>query len=199
MRTRKLELGTRNLIGARVTQLRLARGMKQVELLAQLQLRGVDLSIPALSLLEGQRRPVSDIELYALAEILGVSADELLGRTSVEHGAFMDYYAIGQRVRKFRTSQHLSQEQLAEPVNISTTHMSHIETGNTKLSLQVFCDLASALHVSADDLLFDGRPSGKAVCTQEIANLLSRCSPSQAQVLKDLLFAAKQSMDSYMP
>lgn len=83
MRTRKLGLGTRNLIGARVTQLRLARGMKQVELLAQLQLRGVDLSIPALSLLEGQRRPVSDIELYALAEILGVSADELLGRTSV--------------------------------------------------------------------------------------------------------------------
>ena len=80
MRTRKLELGTRNLIGARVTQLRLARGMKQVELLAQLQLRGVDLSIPALSLLEGQRRPVSDIELNALAEILGVSADELLGR-----------------------------------------------------------------------------------------------------------------------
>ena len=88
MRTRKLELGTRNLIGARVTQLRLARGMKQVELLAQLQLRGVDLSIPALSLLEGQRRPVSDIELYALAEILGVSADELLGRTSVKHGGF---------------------------------------------------------------------------------------------------------------
>ena len=81
MRTRKLELGTRNLIGARVTQLRLARGMKQVELLVQL--RGVDLSIPALSLLEGQRRPVSDIELCALAEILGVSADELLGRTSV--------------------------------------------------------------------------------------------------------------------
>lgn len=50
-------------------------------------------------------------------------------------GAFMDYYAIGQRVRKFRKSQNLSQEQLAELVNISTTHMSHIETGNTKLSL----------------------------------------------------------------
>ena len=111
----------------------------------------------------------------------------------------MDYYAIGQRVRRFRKAQNLSHEQLAEMVNISTTHMSHIETGNTKLSLQVFCDLASALHVSADDLLFDGRPSGKAVCTQEIANLLSRCSPSQAQDLKDLLFAAKQSMDSYMP
>ena len=80
MRTRKLELGTQNLIGARVTQLRLARGMKQTELLAQLQLRGIDLSIPALSLLEGQHRPVLDTELNALADILCVTADELLGR-----------------------------------------------------------------------------------------------------------------------
>lgn len=30
--------------------------------------------------LEGQKRPVSDIELAALADILGVSADWLLGR-----------------------------------------------------------------------------------------------------------------------
>ena len=58
----------------------------------------------------------------------------------------MDYYAIGQRVRRFRKAQNLSQEQLAELVNISTTHMSHIETGSTKLSLQVFGELAEALH-----------------------------------------------------
>ena len=81
MRKRKLALGDRNLVGARVTQARLARGMKQTGLLAQLQLAGVDLSVPALSLLEGQKRPVSDIELIALADILKVSPDWLLGRT----------------------------------------------------------------------------------------------------------------------
>ena len=80
MKIRKLELGDRNLIGARVTQARLAKGMKQVELLAKLQLAGVDISIPALSLLEGQKRPVSDIELNALADILEVPVDWLLGR-----------------------------------------------------------------------------------------------------------------------
>ncbi|MBQ2957926.1 MAG: XRE family transcriptional regulator [Clostridia bacterium] len=80
MKTRKLELGDRNLIGARVTLARKKIGMKQVELLAQLQLAGVDMSIPALSLLEGQKRPVSDIELNALADILNVSVDWLLGR-----------------------------------------------------------------------------------------------------------------------
>ena len=86
MKTRKLELGDRNLIGARVTQARNARGMKQVDLLAKLQLSGVDMSIPALSLLEGQKRPVSDIELNALADILHVSVDWLLGRESDHEG-----------------------------------------------------------------------------------------------------------------
>ena len=80
LKTRKLDLGDRNLIGARVTKARHNLNMKQVELLAKLQLAGVDMSIPALSLLEGQKRPVSDIELNALADILNVSVDWLLGR-----------------------------------------------------------------------------------------------------------------------
>ena len=79
MKTRKLELGDKNIVGARVTEARLARGMKQNELLARLQTAGVYLSTPALSLLEGQKRPVSDIELKALADILEVSVDWLLG------------------------------------------------------------------------------------------------------------------------
>lgn len=81
MRQRKLELGSKNLVGARVTEARQMRGMKQVELLARLQTRGIDISIPALSLLEGQKRPVTDIELAALSDILGVSVDWLLERT----------------------------------------------------------------------------------------------------------------------
>lgn len=80
MKTRKLELGDRNLIGSRVTKARLEQGMKQIDLLAKLQLAGIDMSVPALSLLEGQKRPVSDIELNALADILNVSVDWLLGR-----------------------------------------------------------------------------------------------------------------------
>lgn len=80
MKTRKLALGERNVVGVRVTERRKALNMKQVDLLAKLQTEGVDISIPALSLLEGQKRPVSDLEINALANILGVSADWLLGR-----------------------------------------------------------------------------------------------------------------------
>ena len=80
MKTRKLELGDRNIVGARVTEARKRLGMKQIELLYKLQLEGIEMSTPALSLLEGQKRPVSDIELNALSTVLKVSVDWLLGR-----------------------------------------------------------------------------------------------------------------------
>ena len=78
MKTRKLALGSRNIIGARVTEARLQRGMQQNELLARLQLSGIEISAPALSLLEGQKRPVFDFELVALAKALDVSIYWLL-------------------------------------------------------------------------------------------------------------------------
>ena len=80
MKTRKLALGDRNMVGKRVTEVRVRMGMKQVDLLAKLQTCGIEISIPALSLLEGQKRPVSDFELCALADVLHVSVDWLLGR-----------------------------------------------------------------------------------------------------------------------
>ena len=80
LKTRKLALGNRNIIGARVTEARLAQGILQKDLLARLQVAGVEISLPALSLLEGQKRPVSDIELKALSEILQVDARWLLGQ-----------------------------------------------------------------------------------------------------------------------
>jgi len=80
LKPRKLELGNKNIIGARVTEARKRLGMKQIELLAKLQLEGIEMSTPALSLLEGRKRPASDIELKALSEILKVSVDWLLGK-----------------------------------------------------------------------------------------------------------------------
>lgn len=54
--------------------------MKQIELLARLQLLGIEMSVPSLSLLEGQKRSVTDKELRAIADVLEVSVDWLLDR-----------------------------------------------------------------------------------------------------------------------
>ncbi len=78
MRLRSKPLGNKNLIGARVEAARKSQGMKQKELLAQLQVRGVDLNASGLSKLEGQIRFVTDQELLALSNILNVSVIWLL-------------------------------------------------------------------------------------------------------------------------
>ena len=78
MRIRKQSLGDRNVIGARVEQQRKAIGLKQKDLLTQLQINGIDLNASGLSKLEGQLRFVTDFELKALAEVLGMTVNELL-------------------------------------------------------------------------------------------------------------------------
>lgn len=67
------------MIGARIEQKRKELGMKQKELLARLQINGIELNSSGLSKLEGQLRSVSDFELVAIAKALDVSVDWLLG------------------------------------------------------------------------------------------------------------------------
>ena len=108
----------------------------------------------------------------------------------------MDYYKIGQKIRKIRKAHGLSQEELAEKVSISTTHMSHIETGNTKLSLPVFVDIAAALEVRTDDLL-DTAAATTSTSLDEIAAVLERCTAQEAKVIADVVKATKLSMDKH--
>ena len=110
----------------------------------------------------------------------------------------MDYYKIGQRIRKIRKAHGLSQEELAERVNISTTHMSHIETGNTKLSLPVLVDIATVLEVKTDDLLNYNSAVATSSALEDIAAVLDRCTATESKVIADIVRAAKLSMDKHL-
>ncbi len=110
----------------------------------------------------------------------------------------MDYYAIGQRIRKIRKAQGFSQETLAERAGISVTHMSHIETGNTKLSLPVLVDLAEILDVRTDDLLYDEIFAKRSSTIDEIVQILDTCTAQQLKIIKNILKAAKISLEQYL-
>ena len=109
----------------------------------------------------------------------------------------LDYIEIGKRIRKYRKTNGLSQDELAEMVNISTTHMSHIETANTKLSLLVCASIANALHVRIDDIIYDS-PSDYSKTKDEIMEELSDCNDSQIKALKDILVSSKIAIKKYL-
>lgn len=109
----------------------------------------------------------------------------------------MDYYEIGQRVRCARKAKGWSQEQLAEKINISVTHMSHIETGNTKLSLPVLVALSEVLDVRTDDLLFGKAPYNAAEAAAEFGVLLRGCSEKEAGLLLEITKSIISAMKQY--
>lgn len=67
----------------------------------------------------------------------------------------MDLGAIGSRIKMAREKQHLTQEDLAAIVDLSSTHISVIERGVKPPKLETFINIANALNVSADTLLQD--------------------------------------------
>ncbi len=67
----------------------------------------------------------------------------------------MDLSAIGSRIKAAREKKHLTQEDLAAIVDLSSTHISVIERGVKPPKLETFVKLANALEVSADSLLQD--------------------------------------------
>ncbi len=67
----------------------------------------------------------------------------------------MDLKAVGRRIKAARERAGLTQEDLAERANLSTTHISCIERGVKPPKLDTFVVIANALNVSSDVLLQD--------------------------------------------
>ena len=77
MKPRKQTYGNKNLVGKNIERLRKEKGIKQKDIIAQIQVMGCDMNPTSYSKLEGQIRNVTDKELYVIAKILGVQIEEL--------------------------------------------------------------------------------------------------------------------------
>lgn len=99
----------------------------------------------------------------------------------------MNQKAIGQRIKKAREKKHLTQEQLAELVDLSPMHISVIERGAKPPKLETLINIANALGVSADTLLQDVIDNRIKAVSSEAADLLGQLSPEeQRRVLSAL-------------
>ena len=112
----------------------------------------------------------------------------------------IDYKAIGVRIKRFRGEQKLSQEKLAELVDISVPHMSNIETGKTKLSMQVLVDLSNALNATPDELLLGHASAPDKVCytsRETIHQELEDCTTAQVAMIEEMIISTKRGLRQY--
>lgn len=91
----------------------------------------------------------------------------------------IDFAKIGQRIKTARIEKGLSQGELGELVGCSNNHMSHVEVGQTKVSLTMLMKLSVVLEKDFDYFLLDTQYVRQdRVIDSEILAKMKRCSPA---------------------
>lgn len=106
----------------------------------------------------------------------------------------IDYADIGQRIKAKRTEKGMTQEKLSELVGIGPSHMSHIESGSTVPSFEVFIAILNALNCSADELLCRETKKSKPLLNSWLSELVADCDPTEIKIVSDTVTALLQTL-----
>lgn len=91
-----------------------------------------------------------------------------------------DINEIGRNIRKYRKMAGLNQAQLAERVNVTSQHISHVENGYTCPSISLLVDIANALKTDMNALFGNNiKYNHKETLQDEMAALLSTADEKQ--------------------
>ena len=97
----------------------------------------------------------------------------------------INFEKIGQKLKKIRISKGLTQEYIANMVDVNTSHISNIENNRVKISLPTLVNVCNALDTTVDYILADEYKNPSTVIEHEILKELQNCSPeTQKQILK---------------
>ena len=109
----------------------------------------------------------------------------------------LDYLSIGKRIKRYRTDKKMSQEELSQKVFVNYEHISRIESGKVKLSLELLVLIADTLNVSADDLLFDQLKHPSSPVGTELYDLLLDCNNDEKAILTKTVKFLKATLVEY--
>ncbi len=98
----------------------------------------------------------------------------------------LDYNKLGARIRELRLYQKMTQERLAENVNVTSKHISNIENGVSKVSVETLINIANSLNTTMDYILQDSISCDGSI-EKEISNLLKDCSKEKKERLIEYL------------
>ena len=101
----------------------------------------------------------------------------------------MDCISLGKRIKAARKQAGLTQEDLADRLGMSTTHISVIERGVKPPKLDTFVRLANVLNVSADNLLQDVVSNSQLSAANELADSIMQLPPQERTKLLNIIRA----------
>ena len=109
-------------------------------------------------------------------------------------GIELNYLELGRRIRRCRKEARMTQEQLAEHINMATSNISHIERATTQVSLPSLVKIANVLNVSLDQLVCDSLPVSDSYLEKDIAEFIKGCTTKEKKIVRNIIEATVNSL-----
>lgn len=107
----------------------------------------------------------------------------------------LNYVQIGKRIQNYRKEKKITQEQLANMVDLSVPQISYIENGKSGLSLESLVNIATALDASVDNILFGYKVKSSDRFYDYYTNLMTGCSDSNKEIIIETSQALKKALE----
>ncbi len=95
-----------------------------------------------------------------------------------------DFLPIGQAIKKAREKKELTREQLAELLDITPRHLQAIENEGQHPSFQLFVQLITIFHISADQYIFSDKQIDKTSLRRQVDTLLDAFNDKELTVIE---------------
>ena len=98
----------------------------------------------------------------------------------------LNYKSLGKRIKIARIKADMTQDRLSTMLDMSPSHMSNIETGSTRISLTALVNIANALGVTVDDLIYDSVVHARPQLERDIQQIVDSCDDYELRVVKEV-------------
>lgn len=98
----------------------------------------------------------------------------------------LDYNIIGERLKQARKAKNLTQENLAEKLDVSIAYLSRIERGDALLNLKRLSQICEILDVSEGEILNGTSLKSSSYLSQDFSDLIKNCPPEKLRLIYDI-------------
>ena len=98
----------------------------------------------------------------------------------------LDYTLIGERIKLARAKKKLTQENLAEKLDVSVPYLSRIECGDAFINLKRLNQICEILGVTEGEILNGVSTTSSNYLSENFASLLNNCSPEKSKLIYNI-------------
>lgn len=95
----------------------------------------------------------------------------------------LDFNIIGQRLKEARNKKNITQQELAEIIDVSVPFLSKVERGKNHINLKRLSEICSILGVSEGYILNGASNCSKIYLDSEFSDILKKCSPEKQKLI----------------